>query len=440
MNNDVRNADVIILGGGAAGLEAASALARSGLNVAILEARDRLGGRIDTRHAADDAKIVVERGAEFVHGRARETFDLIKAGKLDVVKLDEEHLRFNGQWSDCGQWCDDDSWEQVEELMSRLEREESVDETFADFLAREGRDLSPSVRAMAIAFVEGFNAADQHKIGTLGLVESQRESERIEADTSFRLPGGYDQLVRVLVESLPLNRVAIHTGTVVTNVRWSAGHVEVETVTSTGERSTFTARAAIVTLPLGVLKAPVGSPGAVRFEPELTEKRESLDHLIMGDVVKVVMRFRTAFWRDSHPKLSFVHALDEAIPTWWTQSPIDVPLLTCWAGGAQAAKLVTMTDAAIVDVALQVASRIFHRSGLRELLVTADVSDWHCDPFSRGAYSYVAVGGVHAADELARPIADTLYFAGEATHAGLCGTVAGAVASGYRAAKELLDR
>ena len=77
---------------------------------------------------------------------------------------------------------------------------------------------------------------------------------------------------------------------------------------------------------------------------------------------------------------------------------------------------------------------------LRERLAASYVTDWHADPFARGAYSYVPVGGMNAMKELALPVENTLFFAGEATHhEGQSGTVSAALATGYRAAREVID-
>ncbi|HEX3871872.1 MAG TPA: NAD(P)/FAD-dependent oxidoreductase [Pirellulales bacterium] len=422
--------DVIILGGGVAGLACAAHLAAAGRSVQILEARNRLGGRVDTRRP-DDADTVIERGAEFVHGRPRETWELIERARLETVEVPEDHRLFRD-----GRICQDDSWPQVEELLERLTKAKS-DESFADFLKQHGKDLSTAARQMAIGYVEGFNAADKDRIGVLGLADAQRASDEIDGETSFRLPRGYDQIVDVLVNQLPADSVEINTGTIVTDVRWQTGNVEIESMTPQGERSTWQSRAAVITLPLGVLQASEGELGAVRFDPELTEKRDALSGLVMGAVVKVVLRFRTAFWRDTLPELAFVHEMDGAFPTCWTQAPLETPLLTTWAGGPAAQKLSTLRDDVIADMAVRSLERVLSRKDLRKQLVKVEVCNWQRDPLSRGAYSYVGVGASGQVEALARPVAGTLFFAGEATHRGQSGTVAGAIASGQRAAAEV---
>ncbi|HWA98857.1 MAG TPA: FAD-dependent oxidoreductase, partial [Pirellulales bacterium] len=163
--------DVIILGGGAAGLAAATRLAGAGQRVALLEARDRLGGRIDTHRPTGDPRIVIERGAEFIHGRPPETWEIVDRAGLETVELGERHQRFDERG-----WHDGDAWDDVAQLLERMEKQRDADELFAAYLDREGRGLSPVARKMAVAFIEGFNAADQRRASTLALAEAQRAS------------------------------------------------------------------------------------------------------------------------------------------------------------------------------------------------------------------------------------------------------------------------
>ncbi|HEU4522815.1 MAG TPA: FAD-dependent oxidoreductase, partial [Thermoanaerobaculia bacterium] len=138
--------------------------------------------------------------------------------------------------------------------------------------------------------------------------------------------------------------------------------------------------------------------------------------------------------------LNFVHAADRFIPTWWTSAPVRSPLLTAWAGGHAADSLLAEGPAALIDRTLDSLASTFamRRKTLDELLAASWTHDWQSDPFSRGAYSYASVGGRAAHRALARPVESTLFFAGEATSSDQTGTVAGAVDSGRRAARELL--
>jgi monoamine oxidase len=174
----------------------------------------------------------------------------------------------------------------------------------------------------------------------------------------------------------------------------------------------------------------------------------------MGQVIKVMLRFREPFWdelsipgEDEKPDdlkdLTFIHAPAELLPTWWTQFPVRTPVLAGWAGGTRAEKLSVESDDSLLDHALESLTHIFGVSkGLLEgSLAEFYTHNWQRDPLAAGAYSYIPVGGVDAASQLARPVDDTIFFAGEATNeVGHHGTVHGALATGIRAAREILDR
>src|SRR5439155_1114587 len=116
--------------------------------------------------------------------------------------------------------------------------------------------------------------------------------------------------------------------------------------------------------------------------------------------------------------LSFLHALDEAYPTWWTSLPLHAPLLTGWAGGLPARRLAGNSPQELASAALANLSRVLKipRRRLDGLLESFHVHDWQRDRFSRGAYSYVPVGALAARRTLARPIEQTHIVAGGKVH------------------------
>jgi monoamine oxidase len=176
----------------------------------------------------------------------------------------------------------------------------------------------------------------------------------------------------------------------------------------------------------------------VQFTPGLARHHEAaLEALDMGPVLKVVLRFRERVWGD---EADFLHDARAAFPTWWTCAPVRAPLLTAWAGGPAADALRMLDAHALLDVALTALTSMLgeRRRRLESVLEGWAWHDWQADPFSRGAYSHVLVGGVPAQRALARPVEDTLFFAGEATEPEETGTVSGAIASGRRAAAQAL--
>ncbi len=416
-----RMKSVLVIGGGIAGLGAAEALARSGWRVTVLEARDRLGGRI---HTVRNNGVVMELGAEFLHGRSKPLWDLVTAARLRTQEVPDKHWQAGPN----GALKRRDFWAELAQVFDRLPTS-GPDESFARFL--DSLALPADQRRLVIDFVEGFDAARVDRISAQALAIAERAAEQIEGDRQFRLVEGYGALVEWLAGQLQSRGAAVVLNAVVQGLRWKPQRVEAA-VSLGGQPRTFTAEAAVITLPLGVLRA-----GAVRFEPPLPEHAEALAKLEFGSVTKVVLRFRSRFWPE--PDFGFIHAPDEEwLPTWWSDERADI--LTGWAGGPKGERLAARDRAFVVDRACEALAKIFGESParVRANLVEAQWHNWSADPFARGAYSYIPAGGLELPRRLAQPVAGTLFFAGEATirDADL-GTVHGALETGQRAAREL---
>jgi monoamine oxidase len=207
------------------------------------------------------------------------------------------------------------------------------------------------------------------------------------------------------------------------------------------------ARAALITLPLGVLQARPPAPGAVRFSPALpARKRAAITGARMGPVVRMVLRFGTAdagAWsRPGARGFDFLHVEGGAFPTLWRATgPGEPPVVTAWAGGPAARRLPRAPDRRLRAAVGSLARGLgLPPSALLDDLAGWRVFDWQADPHARGAYSYAPPGGLRLPAQLAAPVASTLFFAGEATHAGgLTGTVHGALETGARAAREVAE-
>jgi monoamine oxidase len=258
----------------------------------------------------------------------------------------------------------------------------------------------------------------------------------------FRPLGGYGPLLSRLAGELRGSAFYVQLDTIVTAVRWKRGAVDVRG-TFHGRTFSASAKRAIVTLPLGVLQRPLRA-GGVRFVPALAGKRDALKRLAPGPVLKTLLRFRSAFWETidggRYRDAAFFHAPALAFPTFWTSLPVRTPLVVGWAAGPKASRLGGADASTIVGEALTSFAALFGgRADVEAQLEAATVHDWQSDPYARGAYSYVIVGGEDARNELAKPLDGTLFFAGEAADCeGEAGTVAGALQSGARAARELI--
>lgn len=415
--------DVVIIGAGAAGLAAARDLSGAGKRVCIVEARERIGGRVDTRRI-DGVALPIELGAEFIHGEAEATFAAVDAAPLIALQLPDRHV-----WSRDGKWSGiEDFWTRIARLRGKIPNRRKRDVSFAQFL-RSQPNLDPHLRELAHNFVEGYHAAHADRISAVALRSSDEETE---APAQFRILNGYDRVMQWLLAGVAPDRSELRLNTVVRRVQWRAGDVAVETT-----RETVRARAAVITIPIGVWKAPQDSDGFIVFDPPLREKERAVEKLELGHVVKIVFRFREPFWK---PDANFVHSNDRYVPTWWTYAPVRAPILIGWAGGHAADALLAESNEARVSRALDSMAEAFQtkRRKIESLLVATYMHDWQSDPFSRCAYSYAGVGGAEAHKVLGRPVAGTLFFAGEATSGDETGTVAGAIESGHRVARELL--
>ncbi len=412
-----READVVIIGAGAAGLACARALLAHGLEPVVLEARDRIGGRVLTLSA--DAVAPMELGAEFLHG----------ADPATLAELDRRHMPYapvadtHFLQMETGLRESPGYWTRIQDLGRRLSTRRAWDCDLEEFLYEH-----PLFRD----YVEGFYAADPALIGEKGLARALREEEPAQGGASlFRPLQGYGPLLWEMAAELG-DRLRLATP--VKRVEWSPGKVKVRA------GGVWRARAVVVTVPLGVLKS-----GGLELRPFPRRLGKALRRLHMGHVQRLVFTFRAPFWNEfSERPIGFLHGAPGGFfTTWWTQWPHHAPRLVAWQGGPAAEEMAGWPMAKRVEVALEALADItgLAKSFLREELVRVDGHDWSNDPWARGAYGYLGVGGVAAAKRLACPFGDTLFLAGEMTAPGRSqGTVHGALASGRRAAEQVARR
>ncbi|MGO9935199.1 MAG: flavin monoamine oxidase family protein [Steroidobacteraceae bacterium] len=442
----MRRCDVLILGAGAAGLAAGRQLAAAGKRVVIVEARDRIGGRILTTQqalASGAAPIPIELGAEFIHGLPRSIWDLVGEAQLATYELDGVPWCFDeGLLRPCGDEHRE-PFEVLAQMPQWLERQPpGTDATFAEYLDRAG--IEKSHAEQAAAFVEGFNAADRNIIGVAALVRQQRAENDIQADRIFHIRAGYSALAQFLADRFRQAGGTLLLDRPVRTIRWARGAVCLSGLDRGNQAFELQASQAVITLPLGILKA-----GAVRFFPEPADMEIQAARMAMGPVVRQTLLFDRPFWGLARPAsgpgcapggiehLSFLFARQEALPTWWTVQPETTPLITAWAAGPKALAL----PRALLDEALSTLARIFGlpTAAVKKMLVSWHTHDWQGDEYSRGAYSYAPSGALDASLRMAQPVEQTLYFAGEHTDIeGHWGTVHAALNSGLRAAEQLL--
>jgi monoamine oxidase len=417
-----RTEKIIVVGGGAAGLMTARELLKQGHNVTILEADDRLGGRIHTIHDTSFQQ-PVERGVEFIHGNLPLTIGLLKESGIDYRAVRGAMVRIvNDDWK-----TQDDFTIGWEELMRKM-NEIKEDMTVNEFLEKNfSEEKYVELRKSVLRFAQGFDLADPSKASMLALREEWME----EADEQYRIPGGFDQLVNYLEQECRKAGGLIHTSSTVTKIRWQKNEVTV----FTADKKIYNCNKVIITVSLGLLQA---DPPVILFEPAINNYLEAAKKIGFGSVVRILLQFKEPFWEEKKKNIGFLF-VDEPVPTWWTQLPSSYPLLTGWAGGPQAWQLENKDDEAILELALQSLSDVFKKSvdELRQLLTASLVANWYKDPFAKGAYCYSMVGSTEAQKLFNDPVSNTIFFAGEAFYDGPSpGTVEAALVS----AKNVVER
>jgi monoamine oxidase len=414
---------VAIIGAGCAGLKAAGLLAEHGVEVVVLEASDRVGGRARTAYVPG-AALPFELGPEFVHGDPEKTCELVGDPGLRFDELSERQFRQReDRLVDAGA-----IWTQFGRLLAHVdeERDESA------FAYRERTGLTGDDADLFSRLVEGFYGADLHDISVASIAADSGGAGGEGSPGRFHVRGGYGAIVDALVARL--GNATVSLARPVAAVHWRRAPLVLEL--RDGDR--VEADAVIVTVPLGVLHG-----GALRFTPSLDGEPHAgaLAGLAMGHVTKIVLHLRAPVWPAHRgDRIDIVFAQRGQFPTYWLRSREATHVLTAWAGGPQGRRLAGTSRDTLVEHALDgfAATVGVARAELAAAVVGHHHHDYSGDPLVRGAYSYTRVGGADAAATLAQPLGGRVFFAGEATDADYEGTVAGALASGARAAWQAL--
>jgi monoamine oxidase len=343
-------------------------------------------------------------------------------------------MRSPGGWNNLDEAGADSS-----SVLKRLHRLQRPDRSLLDALDTCCVDAKMSdARQSLLGYVAGFHAADPSKISVQWLLAAEKNQKA--SSSGHRTPHGLSTAVDAMFTEARRG-CEIHMNTTVRAISWRKGHAQL-TLRGGGD-SKIDCSSVIVTVPASVLSASNRSRSSIRFVPVLTEKEKAVAQLMTGPVVKMVLRFSKAFWRENRAlrKMLFLHAFDQPFPTFWTAGANEDPLLIAWAGGPQTKILLRKRGEELLELAINSlaaaanASRSFVESSFEE----SWHHDWNRDPFSLGAYSYSAVGGFDASRALRLPVENTLFFAGEATRGeGKNATMEAAIESGVRAAKEVI--
>lgn len=418
--------DVVVIGGGISGAAAASRLASQGHQVVMLEARSRLGGRINTDRSFP---MPIDLGAAWIHGpsQANPLVALAARAGITTAVTRDDLVRVYATTGVPLSYSTVDPKETTYDRLTNGARSTA---------ARTGHDMSfqqamnaqqaglfndPLMRYFGAAWTEFDTGAP---IDQLSALQGMEDDEFGGADVI--VTNGYDRILQPLA-----NGYEIRTGAVVNAISQTATEISVEY-----SGGTITADATIITVPLGVLKAE-----SIQFSPGLSPtKLAAIGRVGFGTVNKVILEFTRATWPSGMQYYGFCRAVGAAGRACYamnlkrlnSQANVIVVIYT----GSEALRLETLSDGQATQDAL---------AGIRPILgatppalKSSRVTRWKSEAYSKGSYSFAAVGTkVTDFDTIARP-QGRLYFAGEHTNGTYRGTVHGAYLSGQRAADEVI--
>lgn len=430
MESQNRRKTILIIGAGAAGLAAGSALQAAGQRVILLEARNRIGGRVWT-----DRKFVsvpLENGAEFIHGDRVSTWQWVKAlaaPTIPIPKYTSYLYEAEGQlhtYEQALNWQGFEQLPRLNQMLATVDAQER-DRSFQDWLTE--LKLAPTSQKLIGKLIANSYLTEPENLSLADLVDEARVDQS--GQGNFRLPEGYDQILNALSQGL-----AIELNTPVDWIDWRQTPLRVRATNALSHPVEFTADQILITVPLSLLQQQL-----IRFTPPLpNQKTEAIQALSMGAAVKLQLAFSEPFWP---AEISLVVGT-EAIPVWWSpgfRRPGFPAVLTAFVGGAAAIALNLLSETTAVEKGLADLCRLFSSDTPRHYFRQGRRISWLNDPWARGGYSYIAPGAFGARAILAHPLQERLFFAGEATVTdNNPGTVHGAISSGWRAAQEILER
>ncbi|MBV7530889.1 NAD(P)/FAD-dependent oxidoreductase [Chitinophaga sp. sic0106] len=415
----MKQADIIVIGAGAAGLMAASILTKAGKKVCVLEARDRTGGRIHTTFA--------ETGAEFIHGNLPVTLELLQEAGISY-----NDTRFEMFHHADGHMLQGDEpvtgWDELLDKMNQLESDMPLNSFLDQHFAG---DKYAGMREEITAYVNGYDTASLSEVSTFAIRD---EWEHDDDEAQHRVIAGYSAMIQYLQVVCIKGGSEILLQQVVRRIEWAEGLVHTQ-------NATYKAPKVLVALPLGVLQ----QDNAVVFEPALPQQQAAFRDIGFGAIIKVLLEFTSPFWMEDtafgNPAISRdttrLVVSGEKVPTYWTQTEPGSTLLTGWLGGPPAREMQDCSPEEILQATLQSLSNIYRRpvATLQSQLQRWEVVNWTADPFTRGSYAYDKVASNAARKVLQEPMAGTLFFAGEYLYEGpSMGTVEAALTSGKNAA------
>ena len=416
----------LVIGAGIAGLAAASELKRMGHEVVVLEARERIGGRICTSRRWNDAPL--DLGATWIHGVEDNPITAL-ANKLQLKRIETSYdksvtyMTSGKLLTDAQQQTFGQLKRQLKQALEQAQQQDNDVSVWQALVPTLNQYNTSSDAYRMLTFILN-SEIEQEYSGSAEQLSVQWFDDGQEFDGEDELfVDGFGVIVDHLAQALD-----IKLGQVVDRIEWGQSPVRVKTRTDV-----FEADHVVVTLPLGVLKA-----GHVAFDPQLpADKLRAIRRLGFGVLNKCYLRFQRSFWPDDIDWIEHIPASRGQWAEWVSlKRVLGLPILLGFNAAEQGRALESLSDGKIVAEAMQTLKAIFGNHIPQP--VDHQITRWAADPYSLGSYSFNALGSTPAMRvELAAPLADRIFFAGEATDKKYFGTTHGAYLSGLHCAKRI---
>lgn len=417
---------IIVIGAGLSGLTAARELQRQGHEVVVLEARQRIGGRIWTSQKWAD--IPLDFGATWIHGVQGNPLTTL-ADQLQARRIPTSYDRAE-TYNTAGKPLSSAEQQRMNQLKSQIyqalkqAQNNSTDSSIRQALEPLLRQFTETSEAYRfINFILSSEMEQEYGGSAAQLSAYWYDNGKEFSGDDAIFVKGFHVMTDFLAQGL-----RIEQGQVVQSVDWQQSPVRVVT-----QKAQFTADHVIITLPLGVLQAK-----RVQFSPALpTAKQEAIAKLGMGVLNKCYLRFPSVFWPANVDWLEHVAAKHGVWTEWVSfKRAANQPILLGFNAADQGRAIEAWTDQQIVASAMQTLRTLYGNNIPNP--IDYQITRWASDPFALGSYSYNAVGSTPTMRKaLAAPVANKLFFAGEASQQDYFGTAHGAYLSGLRVAGEI---
>ncbi len=406
------NPDVAIVGAGSAGLSAARQLASTGRSVIVLEAMDRIGGRAFTESQTFGTPF--DWGCAWIHSADRNPYyPLAQQWKFDLARHDDglDRVYYGAR-----------RFSEAEMRRVGQIREEIVRANEAAARRRDG----------AVSSVRSIRTPEEQVTATfMGPMDMAVDfaelairdyNDQAELEPNYLLREGFGTLVRRFGEGVPVS-----LSTPVTRIRYDGPGVVLET-----PKGNISARACIITASTGVLRAD-----AIRFDPALPPwKTDAIANVPMAMLAKVPLLLDgERFGLEPFEDILCEQQSNQDI--YFLAFPFDSNMMIGFVGGGFGWEMSTAGRDIAVDFATGALKRMFGADAGKHV-IKGEITRWGRNPWVRGAYSAARPGHTHARQDLGRPVADRLFFAGEALAGEFAQTCGGASLSGAMTAKQVL--